>query len=162
MARFRRNIGWQFVIHERFHDPLRAPDPVIAAVQNPVSAQPKQQFAKDFQKAAEKPILGLRTAPTALGGRPQASSSNDNGDVSWVVPAGLVNFPASVPGIGYHEWKAAVTPVSVSVEVEDPETIPPSVRFVPFHCQWKVGVGTPVAVTVNVAFPPDSTFWFAG
>ena len=23
-----------------------------------------------------------------------------------------VNFPASVPGIGYHEWKAAVTPVS--------------------------------------------------
>ena len=32
--------------------------------------------------------------------------------MSWVVPAGLVNFPASVPGIGYHEWKAAVTPVS--------------------------------------------------
>jgi len=28
-----------------------------------------------------------------------------------VVPAGIVNFPASVPGIGYHEWKAAVTPV---------------------------------------------------
>ena len=24
----------------------------------------------------------------------------------------MVNFPASVPGIGYHEWKAAVTPVS--------------------------------------------------
>ena len=23
-----------------------------------------------------------------------------------------MNFPASVPGIGYHEWKAAVTPVS--------------------------------------------------
>ncbi len=32
--------------------------------------------------------------------------------MSWVVPAGIVNFPASVPGIGYHEWKAAVTPVS--------------------------------------------------
>jgi aminobenzoyl-glutamate utilization protein B len=54
----------------------------------------------------------LRTAPTPLGGRAQATSSNDNGDVSWVVPAGLLNFPASVPGIQYHEWKAAVTPVS--------------------------------------------------
>jgi aminobenzoyl-glutamate utilization protein B len=29
-----------------------------------------------------------------------------------VVPAGLLNFPSSVPGIGYHEWHAAVTPVS--------------------------------------------------
>jgi aminobenzoyl-glutamate utilization protein B len=28
------------------------------------------------------------------------------------VPAGLLNFPASVPGIEYHEWHAAVTPVS--------------------------------------------------
>ncbi len=28
------------------------------------------------------------------------------------MPAGLLNFPASVPGIEYHEWKAAVTPVS--------------------------------------------------
>ena len=64
------------------------------------------------RKSAEKPVVGLRTAPTPLGGRTQATSSNDNGDVSWVVPAGLVNFPASVPGIGYHEWKAAVTPVS--------------------------------------------------
>jgi aminobenzoyl-glutamate utilization protein B len=84
----------------------------IEMVGMPTWSEQEQQFAKDFQKAAEKPILGLRTAPTALGGRPQASSSNDNGDVSWVVPAGLVNFPASVPGIGYHEWKAAVTPVS--------------------------------------------------
>jgi aminobenzoyl-glutamate utilization protein B len=32
--------------------------------------------------------------------------------VSWVVPAGLLNFPSSVPGIQYHEWHAAVTPVS--------------------------------------------------
>jgi len=69
-------------------------------------------FAKDFQKVAEKPVVGLRTAPTPLGGRVQAYSSNDSGDVSWVTPAGILNFPASVPGIGYHEWKAAVTPVS--------------------------------------------------
>jgi aminobenzoyl-glutamate utilization protein B len=84
----------------------------IETVGVPKWTEQEQQFARDFQKAAEKPVVGLRTVPTPLGGRTQASSSNDNGDVSWVVPAGLVNFPASVPGIGYHEWKAAVTPVS--------------------------------------------------
>jgi aminobenzoyl-glutamate utilization protein B len=72
----------------------------------------EQQFARDFQKSAERPVVGLRTAPEAFGERRQSTSSNDNGDVSWVVPAGLLNFPASVPGIEYHEWHAAITPVS--------------------------------------------------
>jgi aminobenzoyl-glutamate utilization protein B len=84
----------------------------IEAVGMPKWSDPEQQFARDFQKFAEKPVVGLRTQPVPLGGRAQATSSNDNGDVSWVVPAGSLNFPASVPGIGYHEWKAAVTPVS--------------------------------------------------
>jgi aminobenzoyl-glutamate utilization protein B len=47
-----------------------------------------------------------------LGARPQAYSSNDNGDVSWTVPAGLFAFPAIVPGIAVHEWHAAITPTS--------------------------------------------------
>ena len=84
----------------------------IDAVGVPKWSEEEQRFARDFQKFAEKPIVGLRSDPVPLGGRRQAASSNDNGDVSWVVPAGMVNFPASVPGIGYHEWKAAVTPVS--------------------------------------------------
>jgi aminobenzoyl-glutamate utilization protein B len=57
-------------------------------------------------------VVGLRTAVTPLGGRPQASSSNDSGDVSWVVPAGSLNFPAAIPGIEAHEWKAGVFPTS--------------------------------------------------
>jgi aminobenzoyl-glutamate utilization protein B len=84
----------------------------IEAVGVPKWSEQEQQFAKDFQKAAEKPVVGLRTNPIPLGGRAQAASSNDSGDVSWVVPAGSLNFPSSVPGIEYHEWKAAVTPVS--------------------------------------------------
>ena len=84
----------------------------IEAVGVPKWTEQEQAFARDFQKAAERPLVGLRTQPIPLGGRAQATSSNDNGDVSWVVPAGLLNFPASVPGIAYHEWKAAVTPVS--------------------------------------------------
>lgn len=84
----------------------------IDTVGMPKWSDEEQKFARDFQKFAEKPEMGLRLQTTPLGGRPQSYSSNDNGDVSWVVPAGIVNFPASVPGIGYHEWKAAVTPVS--------------------------------------------------
>jgi aminobenzoyl-glutamate utilization protein B len=84
----------------------------IEIVGSPNWTEQEQQFAKDFQKAADRPVVGLRTTPEALGERRQATSSNDNGDVSWVVPAGLLNFPSSVPGIAYHEWKAAVTPVS--------------------------------------------------
>jgi aminobenzoyl-glutamate utilization protein B len=84
----------------------------IDAVGMPRWTEAEQQFARDFQKSAGKPVVGLRTAPIPLGGRQQAASSNDNGDVSWVVPAGIFNFPASVPGIEFHEWHAAVTPVS--------------------------------------------------
>jgi len=84
----------------------------IDMVGMPKWTEQEQSFARDFQKFAEKPVMGLRTAVTPLGGRAQSTSSNDNGDVSWVVPAGLLNFPSSVPGVQYHEWKAAVTPVS--------------------------------------------------
>src|SRR5262249_58712672 len=72
----------------------------------------EQKFARDFQKSADRPVVGLRTTPAAVGERQQATSSNDSGDVTWVVPAGLLTFPSSVPGIEYHEWHAAVTPVS--------------------------------------------------
>jgi aminobenzoyl-glutamate utilization protein B len=84
----------------------------IDSVGMPKWTEQEQQFARDFQKSAGKPVTGLRTAPIPLGGRQQATSSNDNGDVSWVVPAGIFNFPASVPGVEFHEWHAAVTPVS--------------------------------------------------
>ena len=84
----------------------------IDTVGMPAWTAEEQQFARDFQTSAERPVVGLRTAVEALGERRQSTSSNDNGDVSWVVPAGLLNFPASVPGIEYHEWHAAVTPVT--------------------------------------------------
>ena len=78
----------------------------------PKWTEEEQQRAKDFQKQYEKPVIGLRTSVTPLGGRPQAASSNDSGDVSWVVPAGSLNFPSALPGIAAHEWKAAVFPTS--------------------------------------------------
>src|SRR5258705_4556543 len=78
----------------------------------PKWTEEEQQRARDFQKSAGMPVIGLQTRVTPLGGRPQATSSNDNGDVSWVVPAGSLNFPSAISGIAAHEWKAAVFPVS--------------------------------------------------
>ncbi len=84
----------------------------IDMVGMPKWTEEEQQRAREFQKKYEKPVVGLQTRVTPLGGRPQATSSNDNGDVSWVVPAGSLNFPSAIPGIGAHEWKAAVFPTS--------------------------------------------------
>ncbi len=59
----------------------------------------EQRFAREFQKSAGRPEVGLKTSVTPLGGRPQGYASNDSGDVSWTVPAGLLAFPSIVPGI---------------------------------------------------------------
>ena len=44
-------------------------------------------------------------APEAV----QSVSANDSGDVCWVVPSGVVNFPSNIPGIAYHHWGAGVS-----------------------------------------------------
>jgi len=47
----------------------------------------EQTFARDFQKSAERPVVGLRTTPAALGERQQATSSNDSGtSPGWCRP----------------------------------------------------------------------------
>jgi aminobenzoyl-glutamate utilization protein B len=84
----------------------------IDAVGMPHWSEEEQAFARKFQTAMGAKPIGLRTAPTPLGQRPQSAASNDNGDVTWVVPSAALNFPGSVPGIGYHNWQAGVTPTS--------------------------------------------------
>src|SRR5204862_6112286 len=73
-------------------------------------SEEEMKFAREFQAAVGKPQAGLNTRVRPLGGRPQAYSSNDNGDVTWNVPSVLLNFPSIVPGIAPHNWEAAVTP----------------------------------------------------
>jgi aminobenzoyl-glutamate utilization protein B len=84
----------------------------IEAVGNPKWSEQEQAFAKKFQASVGVPQVGLAPKPVPFGGRPQSASSNDNGDVTWVVPTGAIAFPASVPGIQYHNWQAAVTPTT--------------------------------------------------
>ena len=84
----------------------------IDAVGMPQWSEDEQEFARRFQTAMGARAVGLNTKATVFGQRGQSASSNDNGDVTWVVPSAALNFPASVPGINYHNWQAAVTPTS--------------------------------------------------
>lgn len=82
----------------------------IETVGMPAWSKDEEDFARRFQKAVGVAEVGLAAKPLAFGERPQSFASNDNGDVTWVVPSGYFQFPASVPGISYHNWVAAVTP----------------------------------------------------
>jgi aminobenzoyl-glutamate utilization protein B len=84
----------------------------IDAAGLPAWTDTEQTYAKGLQTALNVKPVGLYTKPVAFGDRPQTAASNDSGDVSWVVPAVVYTFPASVPGIQYHNWQAGVTPVS--------------------------------------------------
>ena len=82
----------------------------IDMVGTPAWSAEEDAFARRFQKSVGVPEVGLATRPIPFGSRPQSFASNDNGDVTWVVPSGYFQFPASVPGISYHNWVAGVTP----------------------------------------------------
>jgi aminobenzoyl-glutamate utilization protein B len=84
----------------------------INAVAMPQWSNEEQNFARQFQSAMGAKSLGLNTSVTPLGAQPQVAASDDKGDISWVVPSAVLYFPASVPGINYHNWPAAVTPTS--------------------------------------------------
>jgi aminobenzoyl-glutamate utilization protein B len=84
----------------------------IEAVGMPQWSAEEQDFARRFQAAMNVPVVGLNTKTTPLGQRGQSTSSNDNGDVTWVVPSASLNFPSTVPGINAHNWQAGVTPTS--------------------------------------------------
>src|SRR3954469_24161903 len=84
----------------------------IEAVGNPKWTDDEEKFAREFQGALGQKVVGLNASPLKLGALPQIFASNDSGDVTWNVPTAPINFPASVPGVNYHNWQAAVTPVS--------------------------------------------------
>jgi len=84
----------------------------IEAVGNPKWTDDEEKFAREFQGALGQKVVGLNANPVKLGAYPQSFASNDSGDVTWNVPTASINFPASVPGVNYHNWQAAVTPVS--------------------------------------------------
>src|SRR5215470_3981239 len=82
--------AWPQLVNKTFAEAIQKN---VDLVGMPKWSEAEQERAHEFQKMHALPVVGLQKAVTPLGGRPQATSSNDNGDVSWVVPAGSLNFP---------------------------------------------------------------------
>ena len=82
----------------------------IDMVGMPKWTEEENRFAKELQKSMGQKDVGLLEKPAPLVAGRQGSSSNDIGDITWVVPTGTIRFPAVVPGIQPHHWSAGITP----------------------------------------------------
>lgn len=76
----------------------------------PKWTEEESNFARELQKSQNQKEIGLPTKALPLAPGRQSSSSNDIGDITWVVPTGIVRFPSVVPGIQPHHWSAGITP----------------------------------------------------
>jgi aminobenzoyl-glutamate utilization protein B len=90
----------------------------IQAVGLPQWSEADQAYAKGVQKLVGKPEIGLTTKLDELGTgteHPSGGGSDDIGDVMWSVPSVRLIFPSNIPGIGGHNWAAALagaTPIA--------------------------------------------------
>ncbi len=82
----------------------------IEVVGMPKWTEDEQKFARELQKSQGRKEVGLATKVAALSASRQNSSSNDIGDITWVVPSATVRFPSAVPGIQAHHWTAGIAP----------------------------------------------------
>ena len=82
----------------------------IEAVGLPNWTEEENKFARELQKSQAQKEIGLPTKVLPLAPGRQNSSSNDIGDITWVVPSASVRIPSVVPGIQPHHWSAGITP----------------------------------------------------
>jgi aminobenzoyl-glutamate utilization protein B len=69
----------------------------------------EQKLVCDLQAKVKAKANGMPTKITPLKECVQSVSANDSGEVSWVVPTGLITFPSNIPGVSYHHWSAGVS-----------------------------------------------------
>ncbi len=81
----------------------------IEAVGMPQWTEAEQKLVTDVQAKVNVKATGMPTQVAQLREAVQSVSANDSGDVCWVVPSGVVNFPSNIPGIAYHHWGAGVS-----------------------------------------------------
>ena len=81
----------------------------IEAVGMPQWSDAEQKLVTDVQAKVNVKATGMPTQVAQLREAVQSVSANDSGDVCWVVPSGVVNFPSNIPGIAYHHWGAGVS-----------------------------------------------------
>ena len=79
----------------------------IALVGMPDWTEDEQEFARALQRQAEVKVEGLKSEHTRVTAPAvQGASSNDSGDITWVVPTGRLTFPSNVPNLPFHHWSA--------------------------------------------------------
>src|SRR5258706_1930111 len=75
----------------------------------PQWSEGEQKLGCELQTKVNKKPIGIPTKITPLAECVQSVSANDSGEVSWVVPTGLITFPSNRPGVYYHHWSAGVS-----------------------------------------------------
>jgi len=78
----------------------------------PKWSEQEENLAKELQKKQGAPVIGLHHKVEPLRESRQTASSNDSGEVTWIVPTGRVSFPSNIPGIPAHHWAAGVAPAT--------------------------------------------------
>jgi aminobenzoyl-glutamate utilization protein B len=69
----------------------------------------EQKLVHEVQNKVKAKPMGMPTKVAPLKECVQSVSANDSGEVSWVVPTGLITFPSNIPGVSYHHWSAGVS-----------------------------------------------------
>ena len=69
----------------------------------------EQKLVHEVQTKVKAKPTGMPTKVAPLKECVQSVSANDSGEVSWVVPTGLISFPSNIPGVSYHHWSAGVS-----------------------------------------------------
>ena len=80
----------------------------VEKVGMPQWSEDEQQLVRELQTKVKAKPNGMPTVVAPLKECVQSVSANDSGEVSWVVPTGLINFPSNIPGVSYHHWSAGV------------------------------------------------------
>jgi aminobenzoyl-glutamate utilization protein B len=96
--------------------PTRANRTLAEVIQQNVEAVGMPQWSEGEQGMVHELQAKLKLKPTGMPARitplkecVQSVSANDSGEVSWVVPTGLITFPSNIPGVSYHHWSAGVS-----------------------------------------------------
>jgi aminobenzoyl-glutamate utilization protein B len=84
----------------------------IELVGIPKWTEEEHNLAKALQTNLKGKPEGLHKEISPLRESRQTASSNDAGEVTWIVPTGRVTFPANIPNIPNHHWAAGVAPAT--------------------------------------------------
>lgn len=96
--------------------PTRANRTLGEIIQKNVEQIGMPQWSESEQGMVHELQAKLKIKPTGMPAKitpfkecVQSVSANDSGEVSWVVPTGLITFPSNIPGVSYHHWSAGVS-----------------------------------------------------